>query len=92
MSANLLKDGNWYHFFVGSPKDPFDRPCFIIDANEEIFPARNDQRVIRPIVGHAVVMEPIVRRRMNELAGIVSAGPHGCADDVGQVPRLQNPS
>ena len=35
-------------------------------------------------------MEPIGWRRINELAGIVSPGPHGCADDVGQVPGLQN--
>src|SRR6266487_1758588 len=37
-------------------------------------------------------MEPVVWRRVNELARIISTGPHGCADDVGQVPRLQNPA
>ena len=35
-------------------------------------------------------MEPVVWRRINELAGIFSPGPHGCADDGGQVPRFQN--
>ena len=44
------------------------------------------------IVRGTVVMEPIGRRWINELAGIVSSGDHGCADDIGQVPRLQNPA
>ena len=73
-------------------QDPLYRTCFIIDANEKIFPARNDQRVVRPIVSHGVVMEPVVWRWVNKLAGIISSGPHGGADDVGQVPRLQNPA
>src|SRR5438105_12201217 len=45
------------------PQDPFDRACFIIEAYEEIFPARNNHGVIRAIIGHAVIMEPIVSRR-----------------------------
>ena len=73
-------------------QDPFDRACFIIEAYEEIFPARNDHGVIRAIIGNAVVMEPVGRRWINKLAGIVSSGSHGCADDIGQVPLLQNPS
>ena len=32
-------------------QDPFYRACVIIDADDKIFPARNDQRVIRAIVG-----------------------------------------
>ena len=43
-------------------QDPFYRACFIIEAYEEIFPARNDQGVIRAIIRDAVVMEPIGRR------------------------------
>ena len=33
-------------------QDPLYRTCFIIDADEKIFPARNDNRVVRPIVSH----------------------------------------
>ena len=71
-------------------QDPFDRACFIIEAYKEIFSTRNDQGVIRAIVGNAVVMEPIGRCWINELAGIVSSGSHGRADDIGQVPGFQN--
>ena len=41
-------------------------------------------------VGDGVEMEPIIWRWINELVGIIAAGPHGCADDVSQVPRLQH--
>src|SRR5436190_3348038 len=37
-------------------------------------------------------MKPVGGGRINELARIVSPSDHGCADDVSQVPRLQNPS
>src|SRR6476661_2701389 len=67
-------------------QDPFDRACFIIEAYEEIFPARDNHGVIRAIIGNTVVMKPIGRRRINKLAGIVTAGSHGCANDAGQVP------
>ena len=73
-------------------EDPLYRTCFIIDANQKILPARNNNRVIRPIVSHGVVMEPVVWRLVNKLIRIISSGPHGGADNIGQVPRLQNPS
>src|SRR5437773_5186387 len=69
-------------------QDPFDRACFIINADDKVFPARDDQRVIRAIIISSVVMEPVGWRRINELGGIVSAGDHGCADNIGKVPRL----
>src|SRR4029077_20657793 len=71
-------------------QDPFDCAGFIIEAYEEIFPARNDHGIIRAIIGSAVVMEPIGWRMINELGGIVSASSHGCADNVAQLPHLQN--
>src|SRR5215813_1346340 len=73
-------------------QDPFDSACFIIEAYEEIFPARNDHRVICAIIGNAVVMEPVSRILIDELARIVSPGPHRCTDNVAQAPYLQNPS
>src|SRR6476620_3103227 len=63
-------------------QDPFDRACFIIQTNEEVIPARNDHGVIRAIIGNTVVMEPVSRRWIDELAGIVSSGSHGCANDA----------
>src|SRR6267378_4520720 len=69
-------------------QDPFNPGCFIIEAYEEILAARNDHGVIRTIIGNTVVMEPVSRRWINEVAGIVSAGSHGCANDTGQVPLL----
>src|SRR4029077_17738026 len=73
-------------------EDPLDRACVIIDADEKIFPARNNNRVIRPIVSHGVVMEPVVWRLVNKLTRIIASGPHGRADNSGQVPSLQNPA
>src|SRR5205823_6087366 len=43
-------------------------------------------------VSDRVVVEPIVWRRINEVTGIISSGPHRCADNVRQVPRLHNVS
>ena len=71
-------------------QDPLDSACFIIEAYEEIFAARNDQGVVRPVVRGAVDMKPIGRRRVNKLAGIVSSGSHSCADNRGHVPSLQD--
>src|SRR5215813_1710356 len=73
-------------------QDPFDGSCIVIQANEKIFPARNDYGVIRAIIGNTVVMEPVSRRLIDELAGIVSSGSHGRTEDIGHVPDLQNPS
>src|SRR5689334_17644839 len=75
-------------FFRRVAEDPFDLSCFVIETDKEIFPTGNDEGVIGAIVCGAVVMEPISRCRINKLAGIVSARDHGCANDVGQVPRL----
>src|SRR5207249_1721428 len=72
----LLQRGKLVPLFRRISEDPFDRARFIIEAYEEILPARNDQGVIRPIVGNGVVMEPIGRAKINELAGIVSPGDH----------------
>src|SRR5262245_28083923 len=40
-------------------QDPLNSACFIIEAYEEIFAARNDQGVVRPVVRAAVDMKPI---------------------------------
>src|SRR6476469_9612312 len=73
-------------------QDPFDRACFIIQTNEKVIAARDDHGVIRAIIGNTVVMEPVSRRWIDELAGIVSSGSHSCANDPAQIPLLQNPS
>src|SRR4029077_16159117 len=70
-------------------QNPFDPPCVVIDANNKVFPAGNDQGIIRAIVISGIVMEPISWRRINELTGIISSGPHGCADNICQIPCLQ---
>ena len=56
-------------------EDPLNRSCLIVEADEKIFTARNDQRVIGSIVGNGVVMKPIGWRMINELGGIVSPWP-----------------
>src|SRR5258707_12622161 len=73
-------------------ENPFNCACFIIEAYQEVFPSRNDYGGIPAIVGNAVVMEPVTWRLINEVAGIISPSDHGCADDVSQIPLLQNPS
>ena len=69
-------------------ENPFYRACFIIDADDKIFPAGNDQRVIRAIIITALLWNQSVGAGKNELAGIISPGPHGCADNIGKVPFL----
>ena len=71
------------------PQNPSDRTGFIIEANDKILPAGNDQRVIRPIVSGGVVMEPISRRWIHELTGIIASRHHRRTDDFGQVPSLE---
>src|SRR5262245_4176839 len=70
-------------------QDPLDSTCFIIEANEEILAARNDQGVVRPVVRGAVDMKPIDRPRGNKVAGIVPPGSHSRAANRGHVPSLQ---
>ena len=79
-------------FFGRISQDPFNCACFIIDSNDKIFPARNDHRVIRAIIGNSVVMKPVVIGLRcplkDELTGIISPGPHRCADNISQIPCL----
>ena len=71
------------------PQNPFDRTGFVIETNDKILPAGNDQRVIRPIVSGGVVMEPISRRWIHELTGIIASRHHGRTNNFGQVPSLK---
>src|SRR5262245_36890890 len=67
-------------------ENPFDRVVCVIDADDKIFPAGNNQRVICSIVGNGVVMEPVVsglRSWKDELAGIISSLAHGMTDNAG---------
>src|SRR5262245_31023749 len=76
--------------FCRISQDPFDSSCIIIETYKKVFTARNDQRVVGAIVGGTIVMEPIGRGWEDELARVVTASSHGCADDVSQVKRLQH--
>src|SRR4029078_13677729 len=73
-------------------ENPFDRACIVIEGDDKVFSAGNDQRIIRAIVMGGVVMEPVGWRRINELAGIISSSDHCCADNVGQVSWFQQRS
>src|SRR5438105_15492562 len=79
-------------FFRFVSKDPLDRARFIIEADNEILTARDNQRVIRAVIGSGVAMEPVGRRRKEELVWIVSPGDHGSAGNSSQVPCLQKRS
>src|ERR1043165_3671688 len=63
-------------------EDPFDRVCFIIEANDKTVPARKEPRVVGVVIRRGVAVEPIPRKRIDELAGIIAALGHGLADDV----------
>src|SRR5205823_6812091 len=73
-------------FFVRVAEDPFNRASLIIDTDDEVLAARNDERVVLGTISYGVIVEPIVRCRVNELSRIIPPGNHGRPDDVRQLP------
>src|SRR4051812_12495727 len=71
-------------------EDPFNRICVVIEANDKVFPARDEDGVVRTIIGDSVAVEPIPRKRKDKLTGVITAGDHGLADDFREVPALEH--
>src|SRR5207302_7624699 len=59
-------------------KDPLDRARFIIEGDNEILTARDNQRVIRAVIGSVVAMETDDLWQKHERGVIVSLGATGC--------------
>ena len=71
-------------------EDPFDRAGAVIEGDDEIFPAGNDERIVAGPIACRVVMKPIIRRRMDKLTWVIAASGHRVADDLGEIPSVKN--
>src|ERR1700731_289178 len=69
-------------------ENPFNGVRVVVDANDEILTAGDDQRIIGFAIGIGVHMKPISGSGFNKLSGIIAAGGHSSADNVGQIPHL----
>ncbi len=71
-------------------EDPLDRETLVIQANDKVFPTRDEQRIIRPIVGRRVVMKPIVGGGHDKIIRVIVARAHCLGDDVDHIPHLDH--
>src|SRR5207237_1532688 len=69
---------------------PFDRASVIVECNDKVLAAGDDQRIVAGPVRGRVVMKPIGRSRIDELGGVVTAGSHSRGNDSREVPCFED--
>src|SRR6185312_11916039 len=86
----LRQRGKLIPLFGRIAENPFDRARLIIETNQEVLTAGDDYRVIRPIIGGAVIVKPICRCRKNKLAWIIASCNHCRTNDIGHIKSLEH--
>ncbi len=68
---------------------PFDCASGIVDANEKVFPARDNQGVIRAIVSHGIAVKPIIGAPKTNSSGLFPPAIMAARYDGSHVPGLE---
>lgn len=70
-------------------EQPADRPGIVVPLDDEVFAARDEQRVVGRVVDGRVHVEP-VGAVAHEAGRVVAFRTHGVAEDPAQVPLLEH--